>query len=245
MRRKHLSKTHFKINLNIFKILSIILIIAIVLSIPFVVKKSIKINKIICISQYGDCPEEIVNILKSFENRDYKLSKKLITDYLSSNLLVEDHLVQYKIPSTLKVEINLKKPKSAIYLISEQKYYLIGDNNIVLSVSDNTDLPRVVSDRTGIKIGEPISDIETNASEIITNLNYLYSIKEGVIEKNTLIVKSNENVNILFPLDGDTKLLIGSLRHIFSRLNDESEGIRMDEIREIDLRFKNSVLRKN
>ncbi len=46
-----------------------------------------------------------------------------------------------------------------------------------------------------------------------------------------------------FPLEGDIDTLVGSLRLIFSRLNDEGEGIRMEDIREIDLRFNNAVLR--
>jgi len=37
--------------------------------------------------------------------------------------------------------------------------------------------------------------------------------------------------------------LVGGLRLIFSRLNDGSQGIRMEDIKEIDLRFKNPVLR--
>ena len=48
---------------------------------------------------------------------------------------------------------------------------------------------------------------------------------------------------VRFSLEGDIDVLAGSLRLIFSRLNDETTGIRMGDVSEIDLRFKNPVIR--
>ena len=79
---------------------------------------------------------------------------------------------------------------------------------------------------------------------MLEKINFLYSINESIIENDYIKVKIKNYPQTLFSAEGDVDFLVGSIRLIFSRLNDEAEGIRMNEIREIDLRYKNPVLRK-
>ena len=237
MNRKRLPKSYFSFNLNIFKILSIILIIIFIISTPFAVKRLIKIDQVECVSQIGTCSYE-------FQLGNYKQVKDQIEKKLSNDVQVNSYLVQYKIPSTIKVEIDVKSPKNAIYSTSTGKYYLISEDGLVLSLTDTNSLPNIKVESLELEIGKEISEREKFAVEILNNLSFLYTINEGQLEKGSLKFVSQEGVNIIFPTEGDVSFLVGSLRLIFSRLNDETEGIRMNEIREIDLRYKNPVLRK-
>ncbi len=242
MKRKKNSKTYFSFNLNIFKILSIILVVIFVFLIPLVVKRLIKIDKIECKSQFGNCNEVIGDRLQVTGN--YKDLKKTIEQRLKQDIQVNSYLIQYKIPSTLKIELNIKTARNAIYSSFLNKYYLISEDGLVLSLGDDTNLPKIKYDNLELKVGNSISENQKFAIEILNNMTFLYSINEGQIEKNSLRFKNTEGVTIIFPTEGDVNLLIGSLRLTISRLNDEAEGIRMNEIAEIDLRYKNPVLRK-
>ncbi|HLD91880.1 MAG TPA: hypothetical protein VI795_00625 [Patescibacteria group bacterium] len=234
---KRRSKTK---NLNIFKILSLILIVFFMLSTPYVVLKLIKINKIECISQYGDCNGVLDNNLSVVGS--YKDTKENIEQILKHNIKVKSYVMQYKIPSTLEIEIDLKKPKFAIKN-KDSRYYLIDEDKLILEISNESNLPVLVSSDFNKNIGDEVDDIHLFALKIIEKNAWLYSVKTGVLENNELKITLKEGVIVHFPLEGDIDELIGSLRLIFSRLNDEGEGIRMEDIREIDLRFNNAVLR--
>ncbi len=244
MKRKYSSRTHYSFNLNIFKILSILITLFFLILLPTIIKKSIKIGKIECVSQHGECPKEILDGLRHYESYNYKVTKKYVSEYLDSNLLVSDYLLQYHIPNILKVDLNLNKPTSSILNLSDSLYYLVDANGMILSIGSDSDLPKIELNNPKLKVGDIVSDKEKHGLEIIRNLSFLYSIEKGELNENQLKVVSNEGVTVLFPLEGDTSFLIGSLRLIFSRLNDGSEGIRMNEIKEIDLRYKNPILRR-
>lgn len=224
---------------NIFKALSILLIIIFVFLIPTIIQKLIKIEKIECESQYGKCDEVVTNSLQLTGN--YRDTKKIIEQRLEKDILVNSYLIQYQIPSKLKIDINLKKPKYAIF--NSSKYFLIDKDGLIIEESSETNLPTLNKENVNLVVGEKIEEKDKFALSIINGLTYLYSINSGNIINDELKVTSSEGIIIRFPLEGDKDVLLGSLRLIFSRLNDETKGIRIEDTKEIDLRFKNPVLR--
>ncbi|AKM83637.1 hypothetical protein A2422_02065 [Candidatus Woesebacteria bacterium RIFOXYC1_FULL_31_51] len=232
-----------KRSLNIFKILSIVLILLFIIFIPILIQKLIKINKIECSSQYDACPFDIETKLKTFEQKDYKKVKKEVTKVLVESYLIRDFSMQYRFPSKLIIELNLKKPKYTIKDSLSSKFYLIDEDETVLEITEESNLPTIVKSRVDIKLGENINKKDKFSLEIVEKVAWLYSVKEGIIEKEELKLTLKEGVLVRFPLEGDVDSLVGGLRLIFSRLNDGSQGIRMEDIKEIDLRFKNPVLR--
>lgn len=232
-----------KIKFNIFKLLSIVLILFIISSTPIVIQKLIKINSIECTSQYDLCPVDIELKLKALESKDYRLIKKEINKLLIESYIVDDFSMQYQIPNKLLIELNLKKPKYAILDSKKNTYYLVDQNGLVLEISNETNLPTLINSDIDTKIGEMISEKQKFALEIVEKVAWLYSVKTGIIDKEELKFTLKEGVLVSFPLEGEVDSLVGGLRLIFSRLNDGSQGIRMEDIKEIDLRFKNPVLR--
>jgi len=212
--------------------------------IPLLIQTSIKISKIECSTQFGDCSTDLQNSLNNYVGYNYKITKKSVGEYLGSNLLIESYLLQYKIPAQMKVELIIKKPKSVIQNTADGKYYLVSSDGVVIDTKDQTDLIKLVVSSGSLKIGDTIDSKYKFALQILDNLNYLYAINSGLIENNLFKIKNSEGITVILPLDGDTSFYIGSIRLIFSRLNKAEEGIRMDEVKEIDLRFKNPVIRK-
>lgn len=228
------SKKRISKKINIFKILSILLIAIFIVSIPFFVQKLIKITKIECKTQIGNCEQQ-------FNLGSYFTIKKQIERQLDKDIKVNNYTIQYKIPSTVRIDINIKTP---IYSIKDTalNYYLIDKNGLVLDIKDKSNLV-TLKGNFSYKIGDMISDRDIKLLKIIEKVKWLYLVKEGEYVNNYLQIRLPEGANVYFPDDGDTDTLVGSLRLIFSRLNDGSEGIRMENVHEIDLRYKNTIIR--
>lgn len=227
---------------NLFKYLSLLLMVLFILSIPFVIKKSIFIKRIECTSQYGECPVEISNNINVVSGHDMKVAKDNLERILGQTNQINNYLIQFKIPNTLKVDINIKKPRYSIKN-SQGIYFMIDKDGLVLDRLDKSSLPTIEDKTSDYSIGEVITDKNLWALRLIEKVAWLYTKNIGVVENNTMKVVLDEGITVYFPLEGDIDVLIGSLRLIFSRLNEGSQGIRMEDVREIDLRFKNVVLR--
>ena len=234
------NRRHSKQKLDVFKLLSLFLILIFILLIPTIIQKLIKIKTIECVTQYETCPDEFGFNL--YLGSDYKIAKREIEKSLNNNIQVNNYLLQYKIPSTIKIEINIKKPKYAIK-DSNNNYYLVGSDGLVLNIKNESSLPLLIRDDAQYKISDNISATDRFALDLIEKVAWLYSTDSGRVEGKELKIVLNEGKIVRFPLEGDSDFLVGSLRLIFSRLNEEKEGIRMNDIQEIDLRFKNPVLR--
>lgn len=228
---------------NFFRFLSIAMIIVFVILTPLTIRKLIKIEKVDCVNQYGECPSSLISSFEILINNNYDTSKKQAEQILKNNIQVDNYLIQYKIPKTLKIEIDLKKAKYAIKNKDEQSY-IVDLDGLIIAKSLTSNLPTLIHNEAEYIIGQNINEKDKFALSLIDGVLYSYSINQGEIEGESLIVISKEGIKIIFPLIGDRDVLIGGLRLIFSRLNDGSEGIRINEVGEIDLRFRNPILRK-
>lgn len=228
-----------KKSFNIFKFLSVLLILIFIYLLPKIFQKLIVINKIQCVSQYGECPEKILVYKNSEFKRSLYTLKSQVKDELENNILVNSYLIQYKIPSTLKVELVLKKAKYAVF-DNLGKYYLLDNDGLVVAVDDKVNLPFLKVKDSKFEIGQNVGNELLKLLQIIEKVNFLYSINNGTYENNYMYIVFDNGIKAIFPVDGDTDYLVGSLRLIFSRLNDERSGIKMNEI---DFRYKEVIIR--
>lgn len=219
MRRKLKSLPIRKILLPIGILLGLCLIL-------FAPGQLIKINKIVCESQYGECPDSIESDLGKLDLSNITKTKKLLADNLDQNLLISTFSVQYGFPDKLKINILLKKPVAAIFDTDSNKFYLVGNDNQILGEALESSLPTVAQ-----KGNIP----DSVAISIMQGVNAIYQVTRGEIINDSLVVELPTHVRVIFPLDGvrDTEVLLGSLRLIYSEVTDK----------EIDLRFKNALLR--
>ncbi|EKE06119.1 MAG: hypothetical protein ACD_19C00079G0024 [uncultured bacterium] len=237
--RQPRSKFGWLRNINIYKYLSIFLICIFIYLVPTVIKKLIRVNKIECASQYGSCTEDLG--YKIYELSDYKTAKDGLQKLFDKNIQVDSYLIQYKIPSTIKIDLVLKKPKFTIKNLNSD-YYLIDKDGLILDIEKESNLI-VLNSEVVYSIGQKISEKDMFALNIIEKVGIISSISNSEIKNGILEIKTNGGILVKFPTEGDIDVLVGSLRLIFSRLNDETGGIRMEDVHEIDLRFKNTVLR--
>jgi len=211
---------------NISKIVIPAVIVIFVVLIFFLVPRLIKIAKIECESQYGVCPEEAQLAISNLQFTNLSEAKKQVKNSLKDNLLISDYSMQYAFPDKLKISILLKKARFAVYNKDSGEYLLVGGNGQVLGSTDSTSLPTVVQS------GDTPNLL---ALSLMEGVFAMYQIGEGEIVSDSLVVELPSGKRVIFPLgeDKDKEVLLGSLRLIFSNVQDK----------EIDLRFKNPVLR--
>lgn len=176
-------------------------------------------------------------------NSDLKSTKKQLSEILKDSFLVENFLIQYKLPSTIELDIVVKKPKFAIKDKNSNTYYLLDRDGVVLEQNSLTNIPFVSVQGTKLIMGEKAPDKLIFANQIMYEFNWLYKIDGGEIVDDGLFVQLESGHLVIFPLQGDVDSLIGAIRLINSRLNESNNGIRMENVHEIDLRFKNPVIR--
>jgi len=198
----------------------------ILLIVFFLPPRLIKISKVECESQYGECPEEAQLAISNLQFTNLSEAKKQVKNFLKDNLLISDYSMQYTFPDKLKISILLKKARFAVYNKDSGEYLLVGGNGQVLGSTDGTSLPTVVQS------GDTPNLL---ALSLMEGVFAMYQIGEGEMVSDSLVVELPSGKRVIFPLgeDKDKEVLLGSLRLIYSNVRDK----------EIDLRFKNPVLR--
>lgn len=222
------------------KLFLVILFLVCLLLVVILPAKLIKISKIVCQSQYGDCPTDINTRLETLVSKNLVESKKLAAGILKDNFLVSDFSTQFNLPTTLKVNLVIRKAVFALHQEGTNNFSLIDKEGYVVAISDSSNLPRVVSPDKLKNVGEKTTDKDLAALKIIEGVYSMYQVQKGTIMEESLTVELPSQIRVIFPLGTyDRDVLLGELRLIYSKIETEEGG----KYKEIDLRFKNPVLR--
>ena len=219
----------------------ILIVAAIVLSFAALVFSQFFIKvRIDCKSQYGDCPEQISVKLNPFNGKSLFSAKRGIKKALSSDFLISDHSLQYKIPNILRVELLVKKAVVAFRDGKTGSFVLADKEGIVLSRAQDSALPVITLEEDLPGVGQNISQANLFALNLAVGTYQMYQIRESVVQDGSLLVELPGQIRVIFPLEGDSEILLGSLRLIYSKLREDGN---LAGYSQIDLRYGNPVLR--
>lgn len=228
--------------MKIVKTLLILLTFVIIVALIFLVPKQIKVGSITCKSQYGPCSEEIVNDLSGFVGSSLYDAKRKLDDVMLNQTLINDYSVQFKLPSVLHVNVVEKKPQFSIYSFENGEYYLTDKDGYIVKIEKQNNLPFIKIQSFSGKPGEKVHDKYIFSLDLTYRLFSSYQIKDTEFSNDTLIAMMPEGIKVIFPTEGDKDVLMGALSMIMSRLNESVKESKID-ISQIDLRFKNPVLK--
>lgn len=208
----------------------------------FALPRVMKITSIVCKSQYGPCSEGLAYKLASLQGQSLSAVKKSLKLVLGSEPAISNYSFQLKLPPSL--EVNLVEDKALFALTASDKkhFFLVDNGGVVVRIQDNSNLPLVILGENPPNVGEKVNPKSLFALQTVSDLYRLYQIKEGRLVNDSLETYLPSGQKVIFPLEGDRELLVGSLALIISRLNqaDKDSNIKVSVI---DLRFKNPVLR--
>lgn len=227
-----------------FKIILPLALICFLLGLFVAIPRLIVIKNITCQSQYGNCFENLEEKLKNISGKNLRETKKEVSNILKEDLSLSNYSLQFKIPDTLKITLLEDKPKFALKSTTNNLFGLINQNGIVLKIEEQNNLPYVEINSSFPNVGEKVSEENLFALKIISGVYSAYQIESGKIQNESLLVELKNGIRVIFPLEGDKDLLLGALRVVLDRLNGDDKDSKINKIvYEIDLRFKNPVLR--
>ncbi len=225
------------------KIVPLVLLVTLIL-IVINVPRFIKIDSIICRSQYGQCSEIVQDKLASIEGNRLDKVNKSVKSSLKNEILVSNYSSQFRLPSTLEVSILERKPRFALTSKDKNLYANVDSEGRVLSLSQTTLLPFLIIDSIPSQ-GDLVKKQELFAMKIMYDMYITFQIKEGKLEKESLIINFPKGQTAIFPLDGDREVLVGSAILLINKLDKGMLNLAKngENIDTIDLRFKNPVLK--
>jgi cell division septal protein FtsQ len=212
----------------------------------FLAPRLIVIREVTCQSQFGPCNQILLQKIKEVENKNLSEAKSALKEELSRNALVKNFQIQLKLPGKLRIDLVERKPKYALRSLQRPLVALVDGEGYVLSMADLSSLPTVETSEPVANVGEKVTDENLFALELVDDIYSAYQVQTGKIENGSLTIEVKEGLEAIFPLEGDRQVLVGSLALILTRLNTEEGEYRIDGVekaRQIDLRYKNPVVR--
>lgn len=218
-----------------YKTTAIYLSLLLIFILPFfILPRVIKITKIECFTQYGLCRDDLTKNVNSVLGKSLIVARKELKKILKNCAPAQKYSVRFKLPSILRTDIILEKPKFAIGKNDGSKSVLVDREGFVLEEVPETNLPRILVSGELPGVGEKIKEDKFFALNLIYGIYYLYQIKVGEINIDRLIVNFPNSVKVIFPLEGDRDTLLGSLKLVLAKV---------ENAKEIDLRYKNPIIR--
>lgn len=215
----------------------------ILLSIIFI-PVTIRIKNISCQSQYGLCNQNISDKLSEAENLRFHSSKNIIKKIFQNESLVKDYSIQFKLPDKFDIYIIEKKPKFGLISKTDSQIALVDKDGEVLLMSDSTNLPLLTYDAESLNPGKMVDSKILFGLHLTSDIALLKTYKSAKILNNSLLIEFPDGLEVIFPLEGEKDVILGSFFLILGNLDTliSQNRIFMGQIKTIDLRFKNPVI---
>lgn len=210
------------------------------------IPRKIVITTINCKSQFSQCSGSIQNDLAGFSGKSLITTKRRLKTYLADNVRIDSYTYHFVPLDTYDVTLVEKTASFSIRNTDYNSIALISSEGEVITIVEESALPTLTINGRVWDIGETIDADIWSAISLAEKLNSLYPDATYAIVDDALAVSTIESYVVYFPLTGDRDVLLGSLTLILSRLKQDEEEFRIEgdrRVQEIDLRFKNPVLR--
>ena len=225
------------------KYIFILVPVFLVFAVIYLTPRLIKVKKIDCKSQFGPCSQTFLEKSLEYEGKALKEAKAGLSGYFKSSPFIKEYSFTYKLPDRLVVNIIEAKARYTLGNKTSSVYCPIDKDGVCLRIEATTNLPLVEIEGNPPNVGDKIDSGQLFALELIYSLSSNHGIREGKIVEGRFEAEV-EGYTVVFPLQGDRAVLLGSLELILSRLKSENKDSKIDytTVSKIDLRFKNPVL---
>ncbi len=203
-----------------------------------------KATRIICQSQYQDCPQEILNWVAPYEGRPLvQVWKTLPQEVRHQFANVDEAKLRLLGPDRLALELIISPEVAAITterLQLENQFYLVTDQGLVIKLTNEAIQPLVVLDQLTTSVHQLLPPAQVKAVKLARAMifqGYKFTARQS--DDETLEIKLNSGVSILLPLTTDSSVeqLVSALQLILSQAT-----IKPGQ-HQVDLRYNQPVIR--
>lgn len=230
-------------------IVVVLFIIAPVIFLIVSAPRVIKVNQIICKDQWGSCPQAISDQLGKISGSSLHQTKSQIGEFLYKDFSVERYSVRFIIPDRIRLDLIMKKPLFALEV--GQELALIDKSGFVVGHVGETNLPRLKYDKK-VALGDIVPPDALFGLELLLYMREIYQTYEGELTSESIIFKLKDGTKLVFPKNGDPRVLVGASSVVISELNKLGDESRMElsglqsgtcsAACTIDLRYVNPVI---
>ena len=200
----------------------------------FFLVRAIRISRVVCKSQFGPCQNDLDSKLQLAKGKGIFEAKAYLNDTLKKDSKILRFSVGFLLPSGFNVSVIEKKALVAFVPRGGGDFILVSGDGEILAHEKTSLLPKITS------YLELDHERLVYAANLVSSLYIFYNVNSATIDNDGIKVSGINGMDVIFPLDGDRDVLLGSLSLILSRLPSVKEDTK---IKVIDLRFKNPVLR--
>lgn len=209
----------------------VLLLIVLGFAIPHVVK----VGDVSCTNQFGPCSDYINEKAGKVKGESVAQAKLDLAKMFGEEPKVLNFTAKFRFPNKLMVWVVERKAVAALQFGNSSKYTLIDKNGKVLGTQTEVSVPVLLVE------GKLSDSYVIFAANLMDSLFLIYQSKLGHLMGNgSLQVDDISGKTVVFPLEGDKDVLLGSLKAVLSGLTAMADTSR---IRQIDLRFKNPVIK--
>jgi hypothetical protein len=210
----------------------------------YMIPSMIIIKTAVCRNQAGECSEKVLSEIEKVEGENLRYAKRKLNEYFENEKLIKDHSIRFQLPPSLVINAIERTPKFTLKDTISKETVLVDEEGFLLESVENFDLP--VIEIEGINnFSERVDSKILFAGNLLYRLESYHQLTQRLIADDSLIIELDDSIRVIFPLEGDGQLLLGALRLVNSQLNSGAKDstIMKSMVKEIDLRFKNPVLR--
>lgn len=201
------------------------------------------VSSVVCKTTSGECPQGVTDNFSGIVGQPLFGSKAKLVQRLEQDALVNAFSISYKLPNSLVVDVDLRKASYALWATGYKDAAIVDRSGVVLGYSNSPGLPTIVVESTTPPVGEVVPESMRKASYIYAKVALLHPISGAVLSQDYLAIQLADSYQVIFPLDSDTDVVVGSLALLLARLNSPVQEFTIDSVSTIDLRFNNPVLK--
>jgi cell division septal protein FtsQ len=181
------------------------------------------------------------------EGNNLYSAKGQVKQVVADNLKVSDYSVQFKLPDTLEIFLIERKAKFAFKNADRSNFVMVNKDGMVISYAEVTNLPHIIIANGEYKVGDRVEDDTLFSLELLFDVYSVYKVRSAKLRDDSLVIELVQGTNVIFPKEGDRKVLVGSLNLMMSAFNSidsqtEAGNVNIRE-KTIDLRYNNPVIR--
>lgn len=222
---------------------------ALVACLAFLISQLFVTKTVKCQSQYGPCTEQIQSALNQAAGKYYFAAKSNVENILKNESSVKSYSIRLYNLHQVVVDVIERKAVAAIAKEGVlEEMFAVDEEGYTLYKTQSSNLPvLIIKTDDEATVGKQVSSEVLFGIKILRAVAFGYTVKLAYLEKDSISVGLPNGMGVLFPLEGDDEVLLGSLSLILSRLNTSNGSSKINEggllPKLIDLRFKNPVLK--
>jgi len=233
--------------MRVIKLIVIILFLSLTTLVFIYLPRNIRVNRVVCQNQYGECNQELMDAFERIEGNNLYFAKDQVKQIVTDNLKVSDYSIRFKLPGTLEIFLIERKAKFAFKNSDQSNFALVNKDGMVISHAEVTNLPHIIIANGGYEVGDRVAGDTLFSLELLFDVYSVYKVRSAKLRDDSLVIELVQGTNVIFPKEGDRKVLVGSLNLMMSAFNSidsqtEAGNVNIRE-KTIDLRYNNPVIR--